>query len=41
MENTDDHELPKINSNDDTIIYEFTQNENKGRYGFLYSLKRK
>ena len=41
LENTDDHELPKINSNDDTIIYEFTQNENKGRYGFLYSLKRK
>lgn len=41
MENTDEHELPLLTSNEHTKIYEFTQIEGKGRYGFLYSVKRK
>lgn len=37
IENTDRHELPKFeNINpDDVKVYEFTQNKEKGRYGFL------
>jgi hypothetical protein len=41
MENTDNSELPKISSDKNTKIYEFTQVEGKGRYGFLESVKRK
>ena len=37
IENTDKHELPKFeNVNpEDVKVYEFTQNKEKGRYGFL------
>ena len=41
MENSDKHELPIHSPSEDTIIYEFTQIEGKGRYGFLQSVKRK
>jgi hypothetical protein len=41
MENTDNHELPKLSSDKNIRIYEFTQVEGKGRYGFLDSVKRK
>lgn len=41
IENTDNHELPKVEENDDIKIYKFTQLENKGRYGFLKDVKRK
>jgi hypothetical protein len=41
MENTDNSELPKLSSDKNTKIYEFTQVKGKGRYGFLESVKRK
>lgn len=41
MENTNDRELPLITSNDKVKVYEFTQVEGKGRYGFLNSVRRK
>jgi hypothetical protein len=41
IENTEKNEIPKIVSSDDIKIYEFTQMENKGRYGFLLSVTRK
>lgn len=41
MENTDQHEVPYTTDRDDTIIYKFTQIEDKGIYGFLKDVKRK
>jgi peptidoglycan hydrolase CwlO-like protein len=41
MENTNDRELPLIASNEKVKVYEFTQVEGKGRYGFLNSVRRK
>lgn len=40
IENTDNHELPDFGSynHDDVKIYEFTQDKEKGRYGFLYGV---
>ena len=41
IENTRDNELPPLKETDDIKIYEFTQDPNNGRYGFLLSVRRK
>ena len=41
IENTHDYELPLLEESNDVKIYEFTQDPNNGRYGFLLSIKRK
>ena len=40
FENTKYLELPKLDENEDTKIYIFTQKENDGRYGFLNGVKK-
>ena len=40
FENTKYHELPKLQVNETTKIYKFTQKENNGRYGFLMNIKK-
>lgn len=41
LENTDDNELPEIQENQYIKVYKFTEDENKGRYGFLEGIRRK
>lgn len=41
IENTHNNELPTLIENNDVKIYEFTQDPNNGRYGFLLSVRRK
>ena len=40
IENTDDHELPQIQEGNNIKVYQFTEDENEGRYGFLEGIKR-
>ena len=40
IENTNDHELPEIQENENIKVYQFTEDENNGRYGFLEGIRR-
>lgn len=40
IENTDEHELPQIREGDNIKVYQFTEDENEGRYGFLEGIRR-
>ena len=40
IENTDEHELPEIPENENIKVYQFTEDENNGRYGFLEGIRR-
>ena len=40
FENTKHLELPQLDENEDTLVYNFTQREGTGRYGFLTGVKK-